>query len=507
MPPRLVPFSLTLVMLAMSACSKDSLVPLSRMPEQLVVSELRSSFCTTKPREDSVLLKFIFIIDESGSNNLQGSTDPTGTRRFDAIINFIDKANQSDNIFYSAIKFNDDAQILQTLTNDKSAFRNVIVAAKVAREDILGTNFSDALGRAIEVVEKDLSETKLAQKTKPSHYIVFHISDGFPTEGNTTVEGILSLITNLKGIADRESALVASVTLNTLYYYNNPDTRNQTLMQQMAVQGGGDFFEFNKEPIDFDRFNIPGTFLKHNLRDIFVLNTNAVWEKGDYVADSDSDGIGDTTELELGSNPYLADSDANGLIDGEELKINGSPCRDRQCRAKFADKLAACGVHIVAGATPKSFKDTDNDGLNDCAEALMKSDRLSADTNHDFVPDWMAFRNGLAFIKDAEDAFLDSDGDGLTNYEEVKLQTPKNFPNQSIPGLRPYKIQLDTVSEEEKIDCFNLTIHDVPVVGEHNRIAVHILESTPAVFEAVVIRRAEKELTGSVLQFTDEDFK
>ena len=96
------------------------------------------------------------------------------------------------------------------------------------------------------------------------------------------------------------------------------------------------------------------------------------------------------------------------------------------------------------------YQDTDKDGLNDREESLLGSKWKSPedyDSNGDMIPDGLAFFNGLAFLEGTGDSTLqDTDRDGITNAEEVKLHTPPRIPNTELNGVTPYKYNLVPLS-------------------------------------------------------------
>jgi len=111
-----------------------------------------------------------------------------------------------------------------------------------------------------------------------------------------------------------------------------------------------------------------------------------------HAADTDGDGIPDAKELALGTTAVIADPDGDGLTDGEEL---------------------------AAGTDPFNA-DTDGDGLPDGTERRIGLDPLRPDTNGD----------GIA------DGDVDSDGDGLSNLDEVALHhTDPNSKDTDGDGL------------------------------------------------------------------------
>ncbi|TAE30915.1 MAG: OmpA family protein [Candidatus Kapaibacterium sp.] len=104
--------------------------------------------------------------------------------------------------------------------------------------------------------------------------------------------------------------------------------------------------------------------------------------------DTDGDGITDSREKELGSDPNKADTDGDGLADGEELnKIKTDPAKP----------------------------DTDGDGLTDGAEVNQhKTDPLKMDTDGDTLTDGDEVNKFKS-----NPTKVDTDGDGLTDPDEV----------------------------------------------------------------------------------------
>ena len=75
--------------------------------------------------------------------------------------------------------------------------------------------------------------------------------------------------------------------------------------------------------------------------------------------DSDSDGVTDTDEEALGTDPNNPDTDGDGIADGEEIYLGTDPLDP----------------------------DTDDDGLSDGVEKLLVTDPLDEDTDDDGVSD------------------------------------------------------------------------------------------------------------------------
>lgn len=85
---------------------------------------------------------------------------------------------------------------------------------------------------------------------------------------------------------------------------------------------------------------------------------------GDGDADADNDGLTDSLELEIGTNPNVADTDGDGLLDGTEVDLAAeSGCPNPLNPDSDTDGLLD-GVEVTAGTDPCN-PDTDGDGVQD----------------------------------------------------------------------------------------------------------------------------------------------
>ncbi|HEY4705288.1 MAG TPA: hypothetical protein VII27_06105 [Thermoplasmata archaeon] len=126
--------------------------------------------------------------------------------------------------------------------------------------------------------------------------------------------------------------------------------------------------------------------------------------------DDDNDGLLDSVEGALGTDPLNADSDGDGMPDGWEFQYQRLP-RDP----------------TDAGADP------DGDGLTNLQEYRNGTDPRSADSDGDRMPDGWELGSGLD-PTNASDASQDADGDGFSNLEEFRGGTDPRDPG-SHPTL------------------------------------------------------------------------
>lgn len=125
------------------------------------------------------------------------------------------------------------------------------------------------------------------------------------------------------------------------------------------------------------------------------------------VADSDGDGLDDTYEESIGTDPNDVDSDNDGVNDGIEV-ANGTDPLDDQDPGAGIDTTDADGDGLIAEYDPDDNNvDTDGDGIKDSYEVKRGTDPNNV---YDFPPFGDADNNGQVDNVDAVgilEAFLD----------------------------------------------------------------------------------------------------
>jgi len=152
-------------------------------------------------------------------------------------------------------------------------------------------------------------------------------------------------------------------------------------------------------------------------KDLFPVD-KAEWADGDKDGigdnsdpDDDNDGLTDTEENELGSDPLKADTDEDGLTDKEEKDKGTDPTKADTDGDGLND-----GEENKVGSDPL-LVDTDLDGVNDLLDAFPLDKNESVDTDLDGV---------------GNNADADDDGDGILDTEE------------KIKGTDPIKADTDS---------------------------------------------------------------
>jgi len=180
-------------------------------------------------------------------------------------------------------------------------------------------------------------------------------------------------------------------------------------------------------------------------------------------SDSDGDGLLDSLELELGTDLTLADTDGDGLDDGLEVEVGSGPldtdsdddgALDSEERQPLED---SDGDGLINLLDP----DSDNDGLNDGleigvlapsadtdlnafnfwpdADVTTTTDPLNPDSDGGGIPDGLEDRNRNGRVESSESdpndpTDDDSDGDGLSNFEESQLGTDPELADSDGDG-------------------------------------------------------------------------
>lgn len=507
----------------LAGCYYGDLAPVIEVVPDGTV-DVKVAACTTEADAIQSRLKFVIIVDESGSNrqryelpSLQPlpGTDPDGARRYDALLSFLTEYGDDDRVYFSLITFADDATLVQELTNDRAAF-TAVVKNRRGHNDGGGTNYLAALDRLTELVENDVHEARQADEVISSSYVMIWVSDGAPIVGQSQsiqdTNQILGKIRPLAGLRRTAPQYVDAVVFNTGYYFSEPeDATARDLLQRMGEDGNGLSFKFVEgEQIDFKRFSVPTILSRYELGDVWVTNAQTVWELGVLKADTDGDGLSDELEMQGPSNRLRFDTDGNGISDGVEYLINTrmSPCSNPQCDRDYALFYGDCDAFQVDGEPRGTYTDSDGDLLNDCEEFLLKSDIRSADTNLDFIPDYMAFRHGIEITSANSLDQDDADLDGVNDYEELKRNTPRKTNNANVTNLFEVKHKKELILDTPERQCFSYEVSGLVYLDKYDIIRAYVLESPRFNTNKHLFHIAEESVSlGTRVEFDELDFE
>lgn len=134
--------------------------------------------------------------------------------------------------------------------------------------------------------------------------------------------------------------------------------------------------------------------------------------------DTDGDGLTDTQEADLGTDPNMADTDGDGLTDGDEVNEYQT---DPLMADTDGDGLND-GEEVNSHNTDPLNADTDGDGLNDGDEVNEhRTDPLESDSDGDGLSDY-----DEVMTHNTDPNNTNTDGDGFTDAQEIEMGTNPN---------------------------------------------------------------------------------
>lgn len=226
----------------------------------------------------------------------------------------------------------------------------------------------------------------------------------------------------------------------------------------------------------------------------------------DSALDPDGDGLINYYEHIWWINPGIVDFEYDGLDDYQEVMVWGTHPREPDTdKDGYWDGVEVNGIYAptnpAANATGYVFtdptlKDTDNDLLSDKTEIIINTNPLDNDTDDDLMLDgyeWIFNLNP----SNASDAYVDLDGDTLTNYEEFLLWTDPNKTDtdgdkfwdnvELVYGSDPtlYDTDGDGLNDYDEIIVLgtNVTNPDTDYDNLNDYLEVHVYGSDPHVVD------------------------
>ncbi len=135
--------------------------------------------------------------------------------------------------------------------------------------------------------------------------------------------------------------------------------------------------------------------------------------------DFDSDGLTNTEEEKLGTNPYEEDTDGDGLDDGEEAnKYRTDPLDIDTDKDNLTDY-----EEVENYKSNPLMMDSDSDGINDGEEITRRTSPINPDSDEDGLID-----GDEVTLYNTDPVLVDSDSDGLSDGDEVFIH--KTDPTQ-----------------------------------------------------------------------------
>ncbi len=213
------------------------------------------------------------------------------------------------------------------------------------------------------------------------------------------------------------------------------------------------------------------------------------------IMDSDGDGLPNAMEMRLNSNPNDADTDDDGLTDGKEsnaaLDVDGDGAINVNDPDSDGDRLfdgteagvttAPMGTDttknlFIADADPATrtlvlLADTDQGGMSDGAEDVNRNGKVDMPETDPLVKadDRPLQDSDNDTIRDVDDGFTDSDGDGMPNWQDTDSDDdglPDSLEaGDASPSTKPIDTDGDLVPDFLDLDSDADTVRDAAEAG------------------------------------------
>ncbi len=158
-------------------------------------------------------------------------------------------------------------------------------------------------------------------------------------------------------------------------------------------------------------------------------------------ADPDNDGLTNTQEKSLGTDPLNPDTDNDGIRDGDELEYDTSPVDFDTDGDGLGD-----GEEVQLGTDPLDI-DSDNDGIEDGYEfQSLGTNPLLADTDGDRLSDSEEITYHTNPLR------ADTDDDGCSDYDEVFVRGT----NPTVPDIY---VMLKLIDSETNLPISNVGVY------------------------------------------------
>lgn len=396
---------------------------------------LRGRVCAEDTRSATLPTRIVLVVDQA-AGPLFSDFDP-GSTRIPLLRNFIQSLLSDDDVSFAVVGFGGLSTIHapreKDFTRDVGVLLNAIdllaLPTPCAAEDLCRDPVA-ALRSARALIEGDLAATPPGERVL-TQYAVFWITAGPPepvapaslccdlrdtacrSAGDAPSAGCqaqreLDVAMGLNDAVYAAGALGVKLHVLHLATHAEPavDATLESQLSALTFEVGGTYQRFNSAASLGGRaFEVLAERPTLSAKTLVVTNSNAIPTGDGFAIDSDADGLSDEEERVYGTSPGDRDTDGDRITDLVEVLIDFDPLTPD-------DPIACRDLDDV---------DTDLDGLSDCDEALLGLEPTLVDTDGDGLPDPLEVIGRTDYLH--ADAERDSDGDGVSNGDELRQRT------------------------------------------------------------------------------------
>jgi hypothetical protein len=443
--------------------------PLERTQARSQVT-LRGTFLTESPDEINFPVKVLFAIDCSlsmGDEELgtEAGSDPYFLR-IEAVRNFINEYNSNENTSFEVMLWSNTVfETTGGFTKDPAVLDDILT-------DVHNDTTTDYLGTLDAIfidIRNDIVNSNEENRVRTKYIVVF-LSDGV-SNAQGVIQDDDDIWGSVEDIYDMATEYgVGSFNFHTFLLLGNFGTDSsgqaarahaENTLRGMAERGNGQFRLFESaEAIDFINIVDMRLTVEYDIKYLVAYNYNVRAGIELVQVDSDRDGLSDDEEDEYGTDPTLKDTDGDGFTDFFEIKVS-SPGHE-------LDPLDPTDSNCDAGAVGI---DSDGDGLSDCEELVKGTNRLVPDTDMDGIPDGIEFLMGTNPLE--AQYTTDSDFDGIVDWMEVQRHTNVTSNDYRIRERYSYQydvqdaglVQIDQGTEMESyVRQYNIIVSNIDVM-------------------------------------------